>query len=395
MPDPTSRYDDPDLGRRLAWTLAGLALFRLGLAIPLPWVSAPTAGPLGALTALAGGASGRVGILALGVLPLLDAEIVLLLLRALRVKAADARRGAWRGGLTAAFALLQAGLYALALVRAPASAGVRLAVPPGALFYAVVVATLTAGALFAAWLAERMTESGLANGAALIVFAGVAGRLDSAVWRVILLVDREQIGLIAALVFVLIVLAAVGVIALVETAQRKYAVSYAKRIVGRRMMGGTSSILPLKVEASGVVAAILAWAVLRLVPLPLPWALSDALLAALIVAFCWLRREEAIKPGELAENLRKSGGYIPGLRAGEATAAHLRRAASRLAFDGGVLAAAIVVLPDLLRRLLRLPFFLNGTLLLIAVGVSLDLMGQVEARQMMSRYESVLKRQRR
>ncbi|MDE2489866.1 MAG: hypothetical protein KGM24_03410 [Elusimicrobia bacterium] len=395
MSDPTNRYDDPSLGRRVAWTLAGLAVFRLGLAIPLPWVSAPTAGLFGSLTALSGGASGKVSILALGVLPLLDAEIVLLLLRVLRVRLADERRGAWRLALTAAFAVLQAGLYALALAHAPAAEGARLAVPAGAAFYGMTVLTLAAGALFTAWLAERMTESGLANGAALIVFAGVAGRIDAAVWRVILLVDREQIGLVAAAVFAALVLAAVAVIAAVETAQRKFTVQYAKRIVGRRMMGGTSSILPLKVEASGVVAAILSWAVLQLVPIPLPWPVSDALLAALIVAFCWLRREEAIRPGEMAENLRKSGGFIAGIRAGDATAAHLRRAAAHLAFDGGVLAAAIVVLPDLLRRALRLPFFFSGTLLLIAVGVALDLMGQVEARQMMRQYESVIKRQRR
>ena len=263
------------------------------------------------------------------------------------------------------------------------------------------------------WLGEQITEVGIGNGVSLIIFAGIVERLPAAAMSLFELVRLEEIGLFTALA---IVAAAARrhdrSVVWVETAQRKIPVQYAKRVVGRQMYGGAQSYLPLKVDQSGVIAVIFAVSLLA-VPMTVAqffpqspsgqkmmeimnrgnW-IYDTVYAALIIFFCYFYNSVSINPQDLADNLKKSGGFIPGIRPGEPTAKYIDWILERITLGGALFVAAIAVLPDVLQRDFNVPFFFGGTSLLIVVGVALDTMGQIEAQMIMRHYEGFLKKGR-
>jgi preprotein translocase subunit SecY len=418
MSGPRSSFDDPDLRRQIFFTLGALALFRVGTFVPVPGVDpaglkalvdAQSGGPLGFLNTFSGGALGRFSLFSLGVTPYVNASIIVGLLK---VGQGRRERGDAARRLTFLLALLQSFGLAFALARRAAPGGVSVVADPDCLFYVVTVLTLTAGALFVMWLCEEITESGLGGGALLIVFAGLVGNILPGAADMLKLVRLEELGLSGALAIVAALLAALMSAVWVETAQRKLAVHYAQRVVGRRMYGGSQSFLPLKLDQSGVVSAVSAavctasLAALLLAAAPFfpqdlarrippllnrgSW-LDDAVYAALILFFCSLPGAAPIDPNALADQLKKSGGSMPGIRPGDSTAKHIQWVHERLALGGALSVAALAVLPDLLRRFFRLPFFFDGIPLLVVVGVALDAMGRVEAHGIRRTYAKFLK----
>jgi preprotein translocase subunit SecY len=279
---------------------------------------------------------------------------------------------------------------------------------PSAGFIALTVLTLTTGTVFIMWLGEQITERGIGNGVSLIIFAGIVDRLPAAIADLIRLVRIEEISLFKAIFLIALVLVITGLVVWVETAQRKIPVQYAKRVVGRRMYGGASTYLPLKVDQSGVIAVIFAVSLLA-VPLTIAqffphsaWAtraaswergnwVYETVYAALIIFFCYFYNSVAFNPTELADNLRKWGGFIPGIRPGDATAQYISRILERITLGGALFVAAIAVLPDYLRRALNAPFFFGGTALLIVVGVALDTIGQIQSHLIMRHYDGFFK----
>jgi preprotein translocase subunit SecY len=262
------------------------------------------------------------------------------------------------------------------------------------------------------WLGEQITEVGIGNGVSLIIFAGIVERLPSATMSLFELIRLEEIGLIMAGGIVAALLIVTILVVWVETAQRKVPVQYAKRVVGRRMFGGAQSYLPLKVDQSGVIAVIFAVSLLA-VPMTMAqffpqnalgqkmmeimnrgsW-IYDSIYALLIIFFCYFYNSVSINPDDLADNLKKSGGFIPGIRPGAPTAKYIEWIMERITLGGASFVAAISVLPDVLRRNFNVPFFFGGTSLLIVVGVALDTMGQVESHLIMRHYEGFLKKGR-
>jgi preprotein translocase subunit SecY len=279
-------------------------------------------------------------------------------------------------------------------------------------FYMTTVLTMTAGTIFVMWLGEQMTEQGVGNGTSLLIFTGIVEGIPGAAMGLYELVRLEEMGILTALAIVAALAAVIVSVVWVETAQRKIPVQYAKRMVGRRMYGGSQSYLPLKVDQSGVIAVIFALSLLS-VPVTVvtfapdqPWAqgvmsffqsggwVYDAIYAGLIIFFCYFYNSVSINPVDLAENMKKSGGFIPGIRPGEPTAKHIEWVLERITLGGALFVAAIAVMPDVMRREFSVPFFFGGTSLLIAVGVALDTMGQIEAHLIMRHYEGFLKKGR-
>ncbi|MDP2864960.1 MAG: preprotein translocase subunit SecY, partial [Elusimicrobiota bacterium] len=262
------------------------------------------------------------------------------------------------------------------------------------------------------WLGEQITERGIGNGISLIIFAGIVSALPSAVMNMVQLVQIDEISLITAVLILAAVLAIVGFVIWVETAQRKIPVQYAQRMVGRKMYGGASTFLPLKVDQSGVIAVIFAVSLMS-VPYTIgsfnpgaPWAqklmammnhtsiLYQMVYVALIVFFCYFYNSVSINPKDLAENMKKWGGFIPGIRPGEPTAQHIEWVMNRITLGGALFVSLIAVLPDYLRAKFNVPFYFGGTSLLIVVGVALDTIAQTEAHLVMRNYEGFYKNSR-
>jgi preprotein translocase subunit SecY len=314
--------------------------------------------------------------------------------------------------LTLFLAAFQSFGLTIAITKMPTPGNIPVVSNPTASFYMITVLTLTAGTIFIMWLGEQVTELGIGNGVSLIIFAGIVERIPSATINMVHLVQAEEISIIKAAAIVAAVLAVVASVVWVETAQRKIPVQYAKRVVGRKMYGGAQSYLPLKVDQSGVIAVIFAVSLLA-VPLTVmqfmqdkPWAQSamhfwmrgswyyQVVYAGLIIFFCYFYNSVSINPMDLADNMKKSGGFIPGYRPGESTAKYIEWVLERITLGGALFVAAISVLPDMLRQQFNIPFFLGGTSLLIVVGVALDTMGQLEAQLIMRHYEGFLKKGR-
>jgi preprotein translocase subunit SecY len=279
-------------------------------------------------------------------------------------------------------------------------------------FYFVTVMTLVTGTIFVMWLGEQITERGIGNGISLIIFAGIVDRMPSAVMDMIKLIQIDEISLLSGLLIGAMVLAIVAFVIWVETAQRKIPVQYAQRMVGRKMYGGASTFLPLKVDQSGVIAVIFAVSLLS-VPYTIgsfnpsaPWAqklmglmnhssiIYQLCYVLLIVFFCYFYNSVSINPKDLAENMKKWGGFIPGIRPGEPTASHIEWVLNRITLGGALFVSLIAVLPDYLRAKFNVPFYFGGTSLLIVVGVALDTIAQTEAHLVMRNYEGFYKNSR-
>ncbi len=425
-------FDVPELRKRVLFTLGAIAVFRVGAAIPIPGVNADairaifdaqSGSLLGFLNTFSGGALGRFSIFSMGVMPYINASIIVSLLQGAHViPALDrlAKEGelgrrklnSYTRYLTLFLAIFQSFGLTIAITKMPTPGNIPVVINPTGFFYCVTVLTLTAGTIFVMWLGEQMTENGIGNGTSVLIFSGIVESIPTGAMSLIELVRLEEMGLFTAVAIVAAMAGVILSVVWVETAQRKIPVQYAKRMVGRRMYGGAQSYLPLKVDQSGVIAVIFAVSLLA-VPLTIvqfapdqPWAQKvmdvwggghwayDVVYAALIIFFCYFYNSVSINPVDLAENMKKNGGFVPGIRPGEPTAKYIEWVLERITLGGALFVAAIAVMPDVTRRSMSVPFFFGGTSLLIVVGVALDTMGQLDAHLIMRRYEGFLKKGR-
>ena len=419
-----------DLRRRLVFLLLALVVYRLGAHIPVPGIDpnqlqqlfkGQQGGILSLFNMFSGGALSRFTVFALGIMPYISASIIMQLmtyvvptLETLKKEGESGRRKITqytRYG-TLGLALFQSLGIAMAL---EGSAGLVLA--PGFGFRMTTVVSLTAGTMFLMWLGEQITERGLGNGISILIFAGIAAGLPSAIGGLFELVRTGAMSPIASLFIILVVVGVTFVVVFVERGQRKILVNYAKRQVGNKVYGGQSSHLPLKLNMSGVIPPIFASSIILLPATVVGWiatgqgdsffmrVLKDAsaalspgqpvyvlLYAAMIVFFCFFYTALVFNSRETADNLKKSGAFIPGIRPGDQTAKHIDKILSRLTLAGAVYITMVCLLPEFLVLKYNVPFYFGGTSLLIIVVVTMDFWAQVQSYVMSQQYESLLKK---
>jgi preprotein translocase subunit SecY len=420
----------PELRKRVLFTLGILAIYRVGVAIPIPGIDAGAIQQLfkaqannflGFLDMMSGGAMGRMSIFAMGVMPYINSSIIMSLLQGAHVipyldrLAKEGETGRKRlNQITRYFTLLLALIQSFGLTtlitKIRLAGDMAVVREPGALFVFTTVMTLTAGTVFIMWLGEQITEMGIGNGISLMIFTGIVDRIPSSLNQMRRMVfELQEMSLLTALGLGVLILVVVGLVVWVETAQRKIPVQYARRMVGRKMYGGASTFLPLKVNQSGVIAVIFAVSLLS-VPVTFAsfnpdgeWAKKilgvwnqramwyEAAYAGLIIFFCYFYNSVQFNPMDMAENLKKWGGFIPGIRPGEPTAEYISGVLARITLGGAVFVAALAILPDILHRVLNTPFYFGGTSILIVVGVALDTVGQLESHLIMRHYEGFSK----
>jgi preprotein translocase subunit SecY len=288
---------------------------------------------------------------------------------------------------------------------------------PGWSFRLMTVVTLTAGTAFIMWLGEQITERGIGNGISLIIFAGIVARMPNAIASTYELFRVGQMGIITILAIIILMVLVVAVIIFFETGQRRLPVQYAKRIVGRKVYGGQSTHLPLKLNTSGVIPPIFASSILMF-PLtianfmPKPWLdahpwvqsilnslgpgafLYNLFYVGFIIFFCYFYTAVTFNPNDVAENMKKFGGYIPGIRPGQKTSEYIDKVLTRITLGGAIYVSAICVLPTILIGRFNVPFYFGGTALLIVVGVALDTVQQIEAHMLTRHYEGLMKKGR-
>ena len=419
----------PELRRRILFTLAMLAVYRVGVAIPTPGIDreglaaffAQVEGTIfGLFNLFSGGALEQFSVFSLGIMPYISASIILQLLTVVfpylerLSKEGDVGRKKitqyTRYG-TIVLSVIQGTMISFGLEGTRGPNGEAIVLDPGWSFRLMTVLTLTSGTAFIMWLGEQVTERGIGNGISLIIFAGIVAALPSAVTSTFQFVREGELSIFFVVLLLLFVVLVVGVIIFMERGQRRIPVQYAKRVVGRRMYGGQTSHLPLKINTAGVIPVIFASSVL-IFPATVaqfvqnPWAqtlagamapgrwLHDLLYVGLIMFFCFFYTAVVFNPVDVAENMRKYGGYVPGIRPGRRTADFIDRVLSRLTLGGAVYLSLVALLPTILISQFNVPFFFGGTALLIVVGVALDTVSQMETHMISRNYEGFMKRGR-
>ncbi|KQP03854.1 preprotein translocase subunit SecY [Pseudorhodoferax sp. Leaf265] len=418
-----------DLRRRLVFLLLALVVYRIGAHIPVPGInpdqlrqlfSGQQGGILNLFNMFSGGALSRFTVFALGIMPYISASIIMQLatyvvptFEQLKKEGEAGRRKITqftRYG-TLGLALFQSLSIAIAL---ESSAG--LVISPGFGFRMTAVVSLTAGTMFLMWLGEQITERGLGNGISILIFAGIAAGLPSSIGGLLELVRTGAMSIIVMLLIVVVVALVTYFVVFVERGQRKILVNYARRQVGNKVYGGQSSHLPLKLNMAGVIPPIFASSIILLPATVVGWMssggegwfsrlLRDAaatlspgqpvyvmFYAAAIVFFCFFYTALVFNSRETADNLKKSGAFIPGIRPGEQTARYIDKILLRLTLAGAIYITFVCLLPEFLILKYNVPFYFGGTSLLIIVVVTMDFMAQVQNYMMSQQYESLLKK---
>ena len=420
----SGRYGD--LKKRLFFLLGALLVFRVGAHIPVPGIDpnvladlfkSQQGGILGMFNMFSGGALSRFTIFALGIMPYISASIIMQLMTAVSPQLEQLRKEGETGRRkitqftrygTLGLALFQSMGIAIAL---ESQAG--LVLDPGLMFRLTTVTTLVTGTMFLMWLGEQITERGLGNGISIIIFAGIAAGLPTAIAGTLELVRTGAMHPVTALFIVASVVVVTAFVCFVERGQRKILVNYAKRQVGNKIYGGQSSHLPFKLNMAGVIPPIFASSLILFPATLLGWfgaaegmnwlkdiaaTLSPGqpiyvmIYAALIVFFCFFYTALQYNPKETADNLKKSGAFVPGIRPGDQTARYLEKILVRLTLVGAVYVTVVCLLPEFLILKWNVPFYFGGTSLLIIVVVTMDFMAQVQAYVMSHQYESLLKK---
>jgi len=417
----------PELRRRLLFTAMILAIYRVGVAVPTPGIDgqalasffdAARSTLFGWINLFSGGALERFSVFALGIMPYISVAIILDLLKVASpyldelYKEGEAGRRKitqyTRYG-TVGLAIVQGLMIAISLEKIQAPGGGSVVYNPGWSFRIVTVLTLTAGTMFIMWMGEQITERGIGNGISLIIMAGIVARLPSALGTTVQFVREGEMSLFVLLLVLVMAFGVTAGIVYVETAQRRIPVQYAKRVVGRRIYGGQTSHLPLKINTSGVIPPIFASSILvfpatlaTFVPAlkdysalltPGGW-FYDVIYVVLIIFFTYFYTAVTFNPVDVADNLKKYGGFIPGIRPGRHTAEYIDRVLSRITLGGAIYVSAVCVLPTILIQQFNVPFYFGGTALLIVVGVALDTIAQMETHLLTRNYEGFMRRGR-
>jgi preprotein translocase subunit SecY len=413
-----------DLKRRLLFLLGAIIVYRLGAHLPVPGIDQValksffgdnSGGILGMFNLFSGGALSRFSIFTLGIMPYISASIIMQLL-AVAVPQLEAIKKEGEAGRRKITQYTRYGTVLLAFVQGLAVAiGIEgtMALDPGFVFRFVTVATLVTGTLFLMWLGEQITERGLGNGISLIIFAGIVAGLPNAIAGLSELVRTGSMSALAALFICVLVVLVTAFVVFVERGQRKILVNYAKRQVGNRVYGGQSSHLPLKLNMSGVIPPIFASSILLFAGSFGQWFgssenmawLSNALAlishgqpayvilyALAIIFFCFFYTALVFNPRDTADNLKKSGAFVPGIRPGEQTARYIDKVLMRLTMAGATYITLVCLLPEFLIMHWNVSFYFGGTSLLIVVVVALDFKDQVQNYVMSHQYESLLKK---
>lgn len=415
----------PELKRKLLITLALLFVYRVGVHVPTPGIDGAALASFfdnaqGTLFAMfnmfSGGALDRLSVFALGIMPYISASIILQLmtvviphLEQLSKEGAQGRKKITqytRYG-TVVLSLIQGFGISVGLESMASPSGAPIVMYPGWEFRLMTVITLTAGTAFIMWLGEQITERGIGNGISLIIFAGIVARMPIAIANTLRLVTTGEMGVFSLIILVVLMVAVVGAIIFFETAQRRIPVQYAKRVVGRKMYGGQTSHLPLKINTAGVIPPIFASSIImfpatiaNFIDLPIMKTVAAAMdpgsifynliFVGFIIFFCFFYTAVTFNPDDVAENMKKNGGYIPGIRPGKRTAEYIDRVLTRITTGGAIYVSLVCVLPTMLMTKFNVPFYFGGTALLIVVGVSIDTVSQIESHLITRNYEGFL-----
>jgi preprotein translocase subunit SecY len=410
-----------ELRQRIFFTFGMLAVYRVGAYIVTPGIDPEVVRTFfeqmqgtvfGLFTLFSGGALEQLSIFSLGIMPYISASIIFQLLTIVIPQLEELKKEGEQGQrrinqftryATIALALFQGGLLAVALENGQFGEGA--VANPGWGFRLLCMITLTTGTAFIMWLGEQITERGIGNGISLIIFAGIVIRIPSAISNLFQMIRTDEFSLLQTVMFLAMAVVVVFFVIIVERGQRRIPIQHARRVVGKRQMAGGMTYFPLRVNTAGVIPAIFASSLLML-PLtigqftsvpeiddfiqtylnPGGW-LYEAIYVGLIVFFCYFYTAIMINPADVAENIKRSGAYIPGIRPGKKTAEHIDRILTRITLIGAIYISAVCVMPTLLATRMGIPFYFGGTALLIVVGVGLDTIAQVEAHLVSRQYE--------
>ncbi len=415
----------PELKKKVLWTFALLAVYRIGIHIPVPGVDSAALADFfesvsntlfGMFDMFSGGGLSNMSIFALGIMPYISASIIIQLLN---VVSPDLKRLSQEGAqgrkkitqytryATVAITIVQGFGIAMGLESMVSPTGTPVVLAAGWSFRLITIITLTAGTVFLMWLGEQMTEKGIGNGISMIIFAGIVAGLPSAIYNTVRLMQAGEITLFLLIFILAFMVAILAFIVFMERGQRRIPIHYAKRMMGRKMMGGQTTHLPLRINTAGVIPPIFASSIL-LFPSTLASFSNNEMLSkmsayftpdsviynivfiSLIIFFCYFYTAIIFDPKGISENIQKQGGFIPGIRPGVKTREYIDRVLARITLWGSIYVAAICVLPMLLISQFNVPFYFGGTALLIVVGVAMDFMGKIESYLISRQYDGLM-----
>ncbi|NLD39465.1 MAG: preprotein translocase subunit SecY [Desulfatiglans sp.] len=420
----------PELKKRLIFTLLMLIVYRLGCILPTPGINGEAltelfnsiqGNPFALIDMFSGGALSRASVMALGIMPYITSSIILQLLAVVVPHLEKLRKEGEQGRKkitqytrygTVILSIIQGFGIAISLERMSAPGGAMIVASGGWGFRLLTIITLTAGTSFLMWLGEQITERGIGNGISLIIFSGIVAGFWPAFYRVISLMSAGQISIFLMAIIIIVMVAVTAFVVFMERGQRRIPVQYAKRVVGRRMYGGQSTHLPLKINAAGVIPPIFASSILSF-PLMvsnfvdvnnIPWlqaitnsmnpghVIYNVIYVLFIIFFCYFYTAVNYNPMDIAENMKKQGGFIPGIRPGKNTAEYIDKVMTRLTLGGAIYISLVCILPQILMYKANMPYYFGGTSLLIVVGVAMDTANQIESHMMMRHYEGFMKK---
>lgn len=419
----------PELKRRIGITLLLLAVYRVGAHVPTPGVNSEALAAffnaaqgtlLGLFDMFSGGALSQLSVFALGIMPYISSSIILQLLTVVipHLERLSKEGEAGRRKITqytrygtVLLSIIQGTGIAFGLEGMTGPGGEMVVLHPGWGFRLITVITLTAGTAFIMWLGEQITERGIGNGISLIIYAGIVAGLPNATINTVRLLRTGEMNLFLVILLVVSMVLVVGFIIYMERGQRRIPVQYAKRVVGRRVYGGQNTHIPLKINTSGVIPPIFASSIIMFPAtvanfFAVPWVQSVAALltpghwlynlmyVAFIIFFCFFYTAIVFNPVDVADNMKKYGGFIPGMRPGKPTAEYIDKVLSRITLGGAIYVSLVCVLPTILIQKFNVPFYFGGTALLIVVGVAMDTLAQIEAHMLSRHYEGFLKKGR-
>ena len=416
----------PELKRRILITFGFLVVYRVGVHIPTPGINAEALSEFfarhqdtifGIFDMFSGGALERMSVFALGIMPYISASIILQLLTVVIPHLEQLSKEGEQGRRqitkytrygTVVLSFVQGFGISIGLENMAAPGSLPVVIEPGWGFRLLTAITLTAGTAFIMWLGEQISERGIGNGISLIIFAGIVARMPQAIGNTFRMMSTGEMGIFAVAVLLILMVGVIAFINFMEQGQRRIPVQYAKRVVGRRMYGGQSTHLPLKINTSGVIPPIFASSLIMFPAtlasffqdVPLMQSVASAMrpgsiiyeliFVGFIVFFCYFYTAITFNPADVAENMKKYGGYIPGIRPGKRTADYIDKVLTRITLGGAIYVSAVCVLPSVLMTKFNVPFYFGGTALLIVVGVAMDTVNQIESHLITRNYEGFL-----